>query len=199
LGAAHSRKRGTLRLNKKATAMAKSRGLAKQSRKTRNDALFVRASQYSDRGELRSAFRLFLAAAKAGDKSCQLNVGYCYDTGTGVRQNVPAALYWYRRLYRRGDRAAATSIGTVWRDRQKPKRALYWFRRAVQMGDEGANLEIAKLFLANGKDHRKAIPYLERVCRSEQEAEATIEEAQRLLKLTQRALSRSQKNSKFAG
>ena len=75
---------------------------------------------------------------------------------------------------------------------------MYWFRRAVQMGDEGTNLEIAKLFLAIGKNQREAVRHLELVCRSEQESEATIEEAQRLLKLTQRALSRAQKNSKFA-
>jgi TPR repeat protein len=178
--------------------MAKSQGLTKQSRKARNEALFVRADQHSDRGEWRSAFQLFLAAAKAGALGSQLNVGYCYDTGKGVRQNVVKALYWYRRAYRRGCSSAATNIGTIWRDRQKPERALYWFRRAVQMGDGGASLEIAKLFLATGKNHREAVRHLELVCRSEQESEATIEEAQRLLKLTQRALSRSQKNSKFA-
>lgn len=148
----------------------------------------MRADQHSDRGEWRSAFRLFLAAAKAGDLGSQLNVGHCYDTGKGVRQNAVKALSWYRRAYLRGYSCAATNIGTIWRDRQKPERALYWFRRAVQMGDEGANFEIAKLFLATGKDHREAVRYLELVCRSEQESEATIEEAQRLLKVTQRAL-----------
>jgi TPR repeat protein len=182
----------------KATAMAKSQGLTKQSRKTRNEALFVRADHHSDRGEWRLAFRLFLAAAKAGDIGSQLNVGYCYDTGKGVRQNVVKALYWYRRAYLRGCSSAATNIGTIWRDRQKPQRALYWFRRAVQMGDGGANLEVAKLFLATGKNHLEAVRHLELVCQSGQESEACEEEAQRLLKLTHRALSRSQRKSKFA-
>lgn len=191
--------RGTLQLNKKATTVSKSQGLTEQSRKARNGALFTRADQYSDRGEWRSAFRLFRAAAKAGDLGSQLNVGYCYDTGKGVRQNVAKALYWYRRAYRRGDSCAATNIGTIWRDRQKPERALYWFRRAVQMGDAGANLEIAKLFLTTGKNHQEAVRHLELVCQSDQESEACEEEAQRLLKLTQRAVSRLQKNSTLAG
>jgi len=190
--------RGTLQLNKKATTVSKSQGLTRQSRKARNEALFVRADRHSDRGEWRSAFRLFLAAAKAGDLGSQLNLGYCYDTGKGVRQNVVKALYWHRRAYRRGCSSAAINIGTIWRDRQKPERALYWFRRAVQMGDAGANLEIAKLLLATGKNHHEAVRHLELVCQSGQESEACEEEAQRLLKLTQRALSRSQKNSKFA-
>jgi uncharacterized protein len=170
----------------------------KQARRAHNATLVSRADQHSDRGELRSAFRLFLAAAKAGDIGSQLNVGYCYDTGEGVRQNILAALYWYTRAYRRGNSAAASNIGTVWRDQEEPKRALYWFRRAVQMGDEGANLEIAKLHLRFGGDNHKAIPYLELVCRSQTESEATIEEAQRLLKFARRALFLSRKKSKIA-
>jgi len=178
--------------------MSKSLSSTQQSLKARNLALFVRADKHSNRGEWRSAFRLFLAAAKAGDLGSQVNVGYCYDTGKGVRQNVVKALYWYRRAYRRGDSCAATNIGTIWRDRQKPDRSLYWFRRAVHLGDAGANLEIAKLFLATGQNQREAILHLELVCQSGRETEADEEEAQRLLKLTQRALSRSQKTSKFA-
>jgi len=173
-------------------------GNVKQTRKAHNDALFKRADQHSDRGEFRAAFRLFLAAAKAGDKGSQLNVGYCYDTGKGVKQNTPAALYWYRRAYRRGDSCAANNIGTIWRDRQNPNRALYWFRRALKLGDEGAYLEIAKLYLQGWHNPHKAIPYLERVSRSQQESEATIEEAQRLLKLTRHALQRSRKKSTIA-
>jgi hypothetical protein len=51
------------------------------------------------------------------------------------------------------------------------------------MGDEGANLEIAKLYLQDRKEQRRAVHHLELVCRSQQESEATIEEAQRLLKV----------------
>lgn len=177
--------------------MARSQRLIKQSRKARSTTLFVRADQHSERGEWHSAFRLFLGAAKAGDLGSQVNVGYCYDTGKGVRKNAVKALYWYRRAYRRGCSSAAANIGTIWRDRQKPKRALYWFRRAAQMGDGRANLEIAKLFLASGKNHSEAIRHLELVCQSGQESEACEEEAQRLLKPTHRALSRVQKKSKF--
>jgi len=164
--------------------MAKTLKPRRGSRKRGNDALFKRADQYSDAVKLRAAFRLFLAAAKNGDQSSQLNVGYCYDTGKGVRQNTPAALYWYKRAYRRGDSAAAANVGTVWRDKRKPERALYWFRRAIELGDEGAYLEIAKLYLHSWYEPGKAIRYLERVCRSQTESEATIEDAQRLLKFT---------------
>jgi TPR repeat protein len=168
-----------------------------QSCKARNEALFRRADQHSERGEFRAAFRLFLIAAKNGDLSSQVNVGYYYDVGQGVSRNVSKAIYWYKRAYRRGEACAATNIGTVWRDRQNPKRALYWFRRAVKLGDEGSNLEIAKLYLRKGEPQR-ALVYLERITPSSIVSEATFEEAQGLLKLTRRTLLRARKKSKIA-
>lgn len=148
----------------------------------RLNALFRRADQLSDKGRHKAAFRLFLAGAQGGDLSCQLNVGNCYDEGIGVRPDRAAALYWYKRAYRRGDACAATNIATIWRDEGKLQRALYWFQRAVDLGDDDANLEIAKIYLRNDENRRKAIPYLQRVCRSQMVTEHSQEEAQRLLK-----------------
>ena len=160
---------------------------ASQTRKTRisrvqADALFKRADQYWDKGELKKAFRLFLSAAKAGDGSSQLNVGYFYDQGIGVRPNRSFALYWFKRAYRRGDAYASTNIGTIWRDQHKLGRALYWFQRAVDLGDQDANLQIAKIYLRDERHRAEAIPYLHLVCKSNHVTEATAEEAKRLLK-----------------
>lgn len=152
----------------------------KQAQKS--SEIFVRAERLRDRGHQAEAFRLFLAAAKAGDKASQLNVGCFYDEGIGVRRNRSAALYWYKRAYRRGDASAANNIGTIWRDEKKPRRALYWFRRAVNLGNDDSNLEIAKHYLRVERDPSKAIPYLNKVCRSDRVTETSAEEARKLLK-----------------
>jgi TPR repeat protein len=170
--------------------MARLRSTSKQSRKSKTDALFIRADRQEARGNLKGAFRLFLAAAKAGDSGCQLNVGNYYDDGKGVRRNRVAALYWYKRAYRRGDAAAAYNIGITWRNECQPKRALSWFRRAAKMGDHEANLEIAKYYIRDEKTPRKAIPHLERVCRSNRVTEAGSEEAAQLLKQVRSKLKR---------
>jgi TPR repeat protein len=162
--------------------MLKLRPPSKRSRELKSDALFVRADKLEDSGHLKAAFRLFLAAAKAGDTGCQLNVGNYYCGGKGIRRNLSRGLYWYKRAYRHGDASAASNIGMTWRNEGNPKRALAWFRQAVKMGDDEANLEIAKYYLANENDPRKAIPYLERVCRSKRVTEAGAEEAAKLLK-----------------
>jgi TPR repeat protein len=152
------------------------------SRKSKAMELFLRGDKDWNRGRLRSALRLFRAAAKAGDAGALLNVGYFYQNGLGVRQNTATALDWYKRAYRRGDASAANNIGTIWRDRQQHQRALTWFRRATAMGNDSSNLEIAKCYLQFKNDPSRAIVFLKRVCRSSKVSEAEQDAAQRLLK-----------------
>jgi TPR repeat protein len=139
-----------------------------------------------ERGEMRPAFRLMLAAAKLGDVSAQVNVGNYYDDGQGVRRNRTAALYWYKRAYKRGDSGAARNIGVIWRNAGNHQRSLYWFSRAVKMGNEESNIDIGKHFLRNEKNPRKAIVYLNRVRRTGWVSEAAVEEASRRLQQAQR-------------
>ena len=148
---------------------------------------WVRADKEWERGRLRPAFRLMLAAAKMRESGAQVNVGYMYDNGVGTRHNKGLALYWYRRAYRRGEATAAHNIGTVWRDDGNFQRAFYWFERALQMngGDDGeANFEIAKLYLGKGQNIRKAASFLRKVCRSKNVTQDCLEQAERLLKRT---------------
>jgi TPR repeat protein len=168
----------------------KSRKAQNEVKKDKRDEFFFRAAKQEELGNLQAAFRLYLAGAKIGDKSCQLNLGHCYDAGSGVRKNRSAAFYWYRRLYRRGDACAANNIGTIWRDEGQPKRALSWFKKSVRLGDDEAHLEIAKHHLQNEHDPAKAMPHLQKVCRSNCVTEASQETAAKLLKQAKRELAK---------
>jgi TPR repeat protein len=160
-------------------------------RKSKTDDLFIRANKEAEAGNLKVAFRLCLAAAKAGDSSCQINLGNLYDEGSGVRRNRSAAMYWYKRAYRRGERCAAHNIGVMWRNEKKYGKALNWFRKAVRFGDDEANLEIAKHYLQVEQKPVKAIPHLKKVLKSNWVTEAGQEEARMLLR-------RARERSKFA-
>jgi uncharacterized protein len=140
---------------------------------------FELANRQWDQGELRSAFRLFLAAAKAGSSNSQTSLGYFYDAGIGVKPNRELALRWYRRAYRQGDACAANNIGTIFRDEQKTTHALRWFELAVNLGGGDANLEIAKIYLTKN-DRANAIRYLKRTLKAKDVAEFR-EEARRTL------------------
>ena len=117
------------------------------NREAELEALFQRADEQYEKGNYKSAFRLCLAAAKGGSLSGQLNLGYFYKNGIGVKPNRKFALYWTRRAYRQGSGAAAHNIGLIFRDERKFNRAIAWFERAVRLNDGDANLEIAKIYL----------------------------------------------------
>lgn len=164
--------------------MLKSDAGAEGRKQSELDELFERASGQWDKGNLKSAFRLFLVGARAGDVGSQVNLGTFYSNGIGVKPNRDMALQWYRRAYRRGDRSAAHNIAIVLRDEKKIPQALNWFERAVKLGDGDANLEIAKILLDQKGDKAKVNHYLKQTCKASANdvTEASREEAQRLLK-----------------
>jgi TPR repeat protein len=165
---------------------------AKSKRKSALDALYTQAYAQYECGNYRSALRLFLSGAKRGDPSAQNMAGYFYDTGVGIRPNRSAALHWYKRAYKHRSRAAASNIGTIYRDEKNLKRALFWFRRAVQLGDVDSNVEIAKLLLLDTRsDVKKAITHLVRAIEAGPNdiTEDSREQARRLLKRVQQRVT----------
>jgi TPR repeat protein len=147
------------------------------------DDLFQRADDAWNAGKLKSAFRLLLASAKAGDIGAQINLGTFYADGIGIKPNRAKALYWYRRAYRRQHGAAAHNIGILYRDEGNFNEAIQWLKRAVKLQDGDANLDIAKILMSRGD--RRAEAYLNRVLRTRNGlvTEASREEAEKLLKL----------------
>jgi len=131
--------------------------------RSKADEMFVRADKNYDRGDLLSAFRLFLSAAKMGNPNAQSRLGTMYADGKGIRPNRAAALYWYRRAHQKGESTSAFNLGMIYRDEQNLTKALLWFRRAEALGDLSAKLEIAKIYLADNGNARRAIPYLESI------------------------------------
>ncbi len=170
--------------------MSRLQGSKSKSRTLQAREVFERAYKEWERKNVRVALRLFLSAAQAGDKGAQLNAGYFYDNGIGIRPNRAKALYWYKRAYRRGDASAANNIGTIWRDQKNMKLALTWFEKAVKLGEDSSNVEIAKYHLRVQHDPKKAIGYLNKVCRSNRVAEVEAEEANRLLNQARKMLKR---------
>lgn len=162
--------------------MPKVRDCNSLSQEIKANRLYQDAEKYWRKGHLRAAFRLFLAAAKAGQGPAFETVANFYDLGVGVTADQDAALYWYQRAYRNGSGIAANNIGVIWRDKKKLGRALSWLRRAVALGDGDANLQIAKIYLGSKRHQAKAIHYLKRTCQAANATQGSREEARRLLR-----------------
>jgi uncharacterized protein len=108
---------------------------------------FERADRLADQRRYRQAFRVLLKAARRGDSTVFMNLGYAYDVGRGIRKSKREALLWCRRALAAGEGAAAHNIATVYRDRGDVMRAVRWLRRSVGLGNRGSNLELGQLLL----------------------------------------------------
>jgi len=151
------------------------------NQKIKAKSLYQRAEKHWAKGQLRAAFRDFLAAAKAGSVGAFGIVGYFYHDGVGVKRNRDAALYWYEKSSRHGDDSSANNIGVILRDRGKLREAIAWFRKAVKLGSPDSNLNIAHIYLRNEPNLEKAVKYLRLTCRARTATRGSREEARNLL------------------
>ena len=150
---------------------------------------FERGNKAWDAGKPRVAFEIFKKAAMSGDKDTFGNLGYCYDVGKGVKRNFKKALFWYKKAVRSGAGAAASNIGTMYRDIANFQRARYWFKKAIDLRDGGAALELAKTYLhgINKNNKEKIEKYLIIAIKSKYISESEKEEAVAILENLKRA------------
>jgi hypothetical protein len=76
----------------------------------------VRGGEYVafDRADLKSALRIWMEAAEAGDPEAQTNVGEIYERGLGTDPNYEAAAIWYRKAADQGYSRALFNLGTLY-------------------------------------------------------------------------------------
>ena len=151
-----------------------------------------------ERGDLKQAFKQYLAIAKLGCDGAWINVGYFYDVGIGVKRNRKQALYWYRRAYRSGHSAAASNIATLYRDEGRSRLEVIWYKKSAALGDADAAVEVAKHYLSGTgvRKHRgHALAYLNRAIATPSPyiTKASLNEARRILRKLQAPNRRANK------
>jgi hypothetical protein len=96
----------------------------------------IRGGEYTayDRADSKSALRVWMAAAEAGDPDAQNNVGEIYERGLGGQANFEAAVIWYKKAADQGYSRALFNLGTLYEQGQGvPKdrlQALNLYRKA---------------------------------------------------------------------
>jgi hypothetical protein len=98
-----------------------------------------------ERGQKKRAFSAFLAAAKLGNVEAQVNLANLYDSGEGVRRNIRAAKYWYRRAVRNGSAEGAYNLSITYENLGQSRWQHYWLRVASQLGDKDARKKLKDL------------------------------------------------------
>ncbi len=74
-------------------------------------------------------------AREQGRVDCQLRVAKCYYKGVGVKKDLSAAIYWYRKAAEQGNAEAQLFIGSRYSKgegvKQSDAKAVWWWRKAA--------------------------------------------------------------------
>ena len=111
---------------------------------------FIKANHYEEKGQYKRAFRLYKRGVEKGDKSCELNLGYCYDNGIGTHKDKKKAMQHYINCMNRGDSAGANNVAILFLENGDMEKAEKYLRFAVALGDMDAALKLGEIFEKNG-------------------------------------------------
>jgi len=104
--------------------------------RTTSSDCHIRGGEYTayDRADYKSALRVWITAAEAGDADAQNNVGEIYERGLGGTPNFEAAVIWYQKAADQGYARALFNLGTLYEQGEGvPKdrlKALNLYRKA---------------------------------------------------------------------
>lgn len=102
----------------------------------------IRGGEYTayDRADYKSALRVWMPSAQAGDPEAQTNVGEIFEKGLGQEPNYEAAAHWYQLAADQGYTRAQFNLGTLYEQGlgvgQDKLEALNWYRRAWGIGED---------------------------------------------------------------
>ena len=133
-----------------------------------NDADIASAFQHLVDGEFAKAHMIAEPLAETGDADALHFMGYLYETGAGVEQNIPRAIEFYKKASDQGQPDAQFSLGELSFSgigvRQDPEVAAGWFRLAARQGHPRAALRLGLIYaqgLGVEKNARTALDFFE--------------------------------------
>ena len=117
----------------------------------------------NDKGDLRTAVRIYSELSNQGDRTAQLQLGLMYDEGHGVPKHYQQAVRWYTVAASQGDPEAPYYLGRIYQDgRGGPKNygsARQWYRVAAQRENHKAAVNLGGMYvlgLGGPKDYQVA-------------------------------------------
>ena len=103
------------------------------------EALYNQGVCHENKQEYAQALECYRQAADRGHLGAMTQIGYCYEKGYGVEENMVEAVNWYRKAAEKGNTTAQTSLGNCYyygRGVSKDYiQAVQWYRKAAEAGD----------------------------------------------------------------
>ena len=96
-----------------------------------------------------SKVKRLLKQAKRGDTGSQVDLGFMYSMGKGVKQDYEKALKWYRKAADQGFAKAQYYLATKYENgvgvARNLEEAVRWYRLAAEQGRNDAKKALARL------------------------------------------------------
>lgn len=96
------------------------------------------------------AAKVFVKLAGQGDARAQLQIGYQYEFGEGVRQSHDDAVRWYRKAADQSNATAQNNLGKMYEDgigvREDWAEAVRWYRKSAEQGDADGQFSLGRVY-----------------------------------------------------
>ncbi|MDT0618799.1 caspase family protein [Salinisphaera sp. P385] len=102
----------------------------------------IRGGEYTayDRADYKTALKVWLPEAKAGDAEAQVNVGEIFEKGLGSEPNYEAAVIWYEKAAKQGNERGLFNLGTMYEQgkgvEESRVKALNLYRQAWGLSED---------------------------------------------------------------
>lgn len=115
------------------------------------------------------AAKVFLNLAEQGNARAQVQIGYQYAYGEGVRQNADEAARWYRKAAVQGNAKAQSNLGKMYEDGlgvgEDWAQAVAWYRKSAEQGYAEGQFNLGRAYqfgLAVPQNRQEAIRWFDK-------------------------------------
>lgn len=132
-------------------------------------AQFDEGTRLYESKDYAGAAKVFLKLAEQGNARAQVQIGYQYAYGEGVRQNADEAVRWYRKAADQGNAKAQSNLGKMYEDglgvREDWVEAVRWYRKAAEQGFAEGQFNLGRAYqfgLAVSQSRQEAIRWFDK-------------------------------------
>lgn len=153
----------------------------------------IRGGEYvaHDRADYKTALKVWMPAAEAGDAKAQVNVGEIFEKGLGTEPNYEAAVIWYRKAAEQGNKRGLFNLGTMYEQgkgvEENRVKALNLYRQAWGLPQDSV------IFQETARAERKELE--EKLNKQIREKEAQVQALRKQIDSLQAKLEASARNA----
>ena len=119
--------------------------------------------------DYRGAAKIFEKLADKGLAKAQLQIGYQYQYGEGVRQNSDEAVRWYRKAADQDNAVAQANLGKMYEDaigvKEDWAEAVRWYRKSAEQGYAEGQFSLGRAYqfgIAVPQNRQEAIRWFDK-------------------------------------